>query len=211
MEAKRKELKQRLRKGLNPLVSLLSRLGVHPHVLSATGVFLTLVAAYFYAQGTLRLGGLVLLLAGLFDALDGDVARRTGKKSSFGALLDSSLDRISEMALFGGLIYHFRSDPLGFGTLFLALITSIMVSYLRARGEGLGASVQLGWMDRTGRYTFLILASLLLPRRWFIPAMVLFVALTGWTVVARWRVLYTRLSHTPDSPQPGEKGGSSDG
>lgn len=206
-----KELKQKSRRILSPLVALLARLGVHPHALSAIGVSLTFLAAYFYAQGYLPWGGLTLLVAGLFDALDGDVARRTGKKSHFGALLDSSLDRISEMALFGGLIYHFRGSPYSFGVLFLAMIASIMVSYLRARGEGLGVSVQHGWMDRTGRYTFLILASLFLPERLFVPAMGVYVLLTGWTVVSRWRALYTLLPRAQSPSQPGKKGGSFDG
>ncbi len=181
------------RKILNPLVELLARKKVAPNALTVTGFLLTLPVAFLYAMGHTRLAGVFLAIAGSFDAVDGEVARRTGRVSKFGALLDSTLDRFSEFLIFGGMLYFYRLDNTMFFVLFFSLIFSILISYVRARGEGLGVSIRSGLMDRVGRYIYLILASLI-DGEIFRFFMYLFVFLTALTVVARISKLYNSLT-----------------
>jgi len=185
----KRKIESSVRKIFAPFVELLVKLRINPNFLSFLGLILSLFTAYLYKEGNLRLGGLFVLISGIFDAVDGEVARRMKKSSSKGALLDSTLDRISEFILFGGLLLHFSKDFFPFIVLYLSLLFSVTVSYLRARGEGLGISVKGGPMDRASRYLFLAFASIL-GGRFFIQIMVIFVLLTAVTVVRRWKSLY---------------------
>jgi len=189
----REELKAKGRKLISPIVGLFVALRVPPNALSLIGFILSLGVAYLYAVGEIRWAGVLLFFAGGADAVDGEVARRSGMVSRFGALLDSSLDRMSEFVVFGGLLYRFGYDPFWFAVLFSGLMFSVMVSYLRARGEGLGVSVKAGLMDRMGRYIYLIIASIL-DGGLFLPLMFIFALLVAMTVVTRWLKLYNNLS-----------------
>jgi CDP-diacylglycerol--glycerol-3-phosphate 3-phosphatidyltransferase len=104
-----------------------------------------------------------MLLAGLFDALDGPVARRTGLMSSFGAFLDSSLDRLSESVIFVGIIFLYASGSQPYGALMAgaAMTFSLLTSYTRARAEGLGLKCEVGILERAGRVVILSVFSLL--------------------------------------------------
>ena len=189
----REALKAKGRKLISPIVGLFVALRVPPNALSLIGFILSLGVAYLYAVGEIRWAGVLLFFAGGADAVDGEVARRSGMVSRFGALLDSSLDRMSEFVVFGGLLYRFGHNPFWFAVLFSGLMFSVMVSYLRARGEGLGVSVKAGLMDRTGRYIYLIIASIL-DGGLFLPLMFIFALLVAMTVVTRWLKLYNNLS-----------------
>ncbi len=175
-----------------PLTKAFVKMGVHPNALTLLGLLLTFAVAYLYLID-MRLGALGLLVAGAFDTLDGQVARASGKASRFGAALDSTVDRITEFAVFGALLWRFRAEPWTQLVLFLSLAGAVLVSYARARGEGLGASVKAGPMSRAARYLYLVGASLL-PEAWFCWAMVGFAALTWLTVARRLLKLYTLLS-----------------
>ncbi|MEO0249640.1 MAG: CDP-alcohol phosphatidyltransferase family protein [candidate division WOR-3 bacterium] len=176
-----------------PLVVLLARLHVHPNILTLMGFLVTLCAAWLYLSYPMWIAALVLLAAGLFDTLDGQVARETGAESKFGALLDSVIDRLSEFAIFAALLWRFRDVPWQFAIMFLAMAASVMISYTRARGEGLLAQTKAGPMPRAVRYFWIIIASFL-PPAWFVPAMILFTALAWLTVARRCWELYTFLS-----------------
>ncbi len=186
-------LKKKGKSSLRPFVRLMISLNVSPDTLSIIGFLITLFIGYFYARGELLIGGILILASGLFDAIDGEVARATGKSSRRGALLDSSIDRASEFFIFGGLIYYYRFDTIAFVVLYLSLVFSILVSYMRARGEGLGYSARSGLMDRSGRMIYLFLASLI-GEKYFIPLMAVFAVLTFYTVIERWFVLKKILS-----------------
>ncbi len=186
-------LKKKGKASLRPFVILMVKLGISADVLSITGFLVTILIGYFYARGYLLLGGIFILVSGLFDAIDGEVARATGKSSKKGALLDSSIDRASEFFIFGGLLYYFRFDSFAFIVIYLSLVFSILVSYMRARGEGLGYSARSGLMDRSGRMIYLFLASLF-GEKLFVPLMTAFMALTFLTVIQRWLVLRKILS-----------------
>ena len=154
--------KDALRSLLQPLVRLLSSLGVRPDGLTVAGWAFSLVAAVFFATGYAQLAGAIMLFAGLFDALDGAVARASNRMSAFGAFLDSSLDRLSESAVFVGIIFYFAAVGSPYEALLAgaAMTFSLGTSYTRARAEGLGIDCEVGLLERAGRVVILSLASI---------------------------------------------------
>jgi CDP-diacylglycerol--glycerol-3-phosphate 3-phosphatidyltransferase len=160
-----------------PLGNFLARLGVHPNVLSFTGLVLSAVAGLIYSTGSFFWGAWIVVLAGTCDALDGQLARQTEKDSLLGAFFDSTLDRFGEVFILLGLAWHFSGgavlleaggantdefqSPLAVVFIILAIAGSFMVSYTRARAEGLGIDCKVGWMQRPERITLLIIGSLL--------------------------------------------------
>jgi CDP-diacylglycerol--glycerol-3-phosphate 3-phosphatidyltransferase len=146
----------------------LKKIGLTPNGVTLIGFMVSLVAAYLIGCGWLLAAGLVVLLGGAMDLMDGSLARLTGRTSLFGALLDSTCDRLAEAVLFVGLGFYFvrlnngrygmDSDGyllLGISTLLLAFTFSQGVSYLRARGEGLGVFIRNGLMTRPERVVLL--------------------------------------------------------
>lgn len=134
--------------------------GVAPNFVSLFSLGLSLISAIFYAMGYFFIGGLTLLLSGFTDTLDGSIARITGRSNRFGALLDSTLDRYAEFFVFFGLLIHFREGwPLYI--VIIALMGSIMVSYVKARAESLGSRRVIGLMQRPERLIMLALGSIL--------------------------------------------------
>ena len=138
---------------LAPSTNFLVRIRVTPDVLTMIGFALNLVAASLFGLSEYRWGGLMVLVAGIFDLLDGQVARAGRTESKFGALLDSTVDRYSEIVVWFGLAVSFiRSGSLWTSSaLFFALAGSLMVSYVRARAEGLGEECKVGFMQRPER------------------------------------------------------------
>ena len=147
---------------LRPLVRWLSVMRVRPDTLTVIGWTLALGAAVLFGLGYARLAGLVMLLGGLFDALDGAVARETNRMSSFGAFLDSTLDRLSESAVFVGLMFFYAGANLPYGALLagVAMTFSLLTSYTRARAEGLNISCEVGLLERAGRVVILSVLSI---------------------------------------------------
>ena len=136
-----------------PAAAALSRVGLGPNAVTLLGLAIAGVSAYFIAVGNLLAGGAVLLASGVFDMLDGALARSTGKATRFGALLDSVVDRLSEALVLLGLLLHYtqRGPEWGTALVYAALVGSLMVSYLRARSEGLGIECKVGLMQRPER------------------------------------------------------------
>jgi phosphatidylglycerophosphate synthase len=157
---------------INPFVRLLIKLGFTPNAVTLTGLALNIgVAIIFIAggeegnRGDLRYvgwGGALILFAGLFDMLDGQVARLGNMKSEYGALFDSVLDRYSELFTFLGICYYLVAHHYLLGSLFafIALIGSMMVSYTRARAEGLGVESKGGLMQRPERVVLIGVSAL---------------------------------------------------
>jgi len=147
-----------------PLAKLLARISfITPNSVTCAGFLVTLGAAGLIATRHLFAAGWVVLLAGFLDILDGALARHTGQVTRFGAILDSTLDRLSEATLlFGILIFSLREQlALEIVLVCLALIGSMMVSYIRARAEGLGIECQVGLFTRAERVIVLALGLLL--------------------------------------------------
>ncbi len=170
-----------------PGARFLRALGFTANAVTLLGFGLSVVAAYLVGSGWLVAGGVVFLLGGALDLMDGALARLTGTVSPFGALLDSVFDRLGEAALFVGLaVYSLREDfsdsyQLFFITVVLAaLIFSQGVSYLRARGEGLGAFTRAGLMTRTERVVLLGVGLLVQQIEWFLLAIAVVSCITLW-------------------------------
>src|SRR5437660_12295726 len=147
---------------LDPLALRLIRLRVRPTLITTVGTLVVLACAGACALGRARGGGLLLLVSGLLDMVDGRVARRGGLVTTFGAFYDSTLDRVGEAALFSGIaIYFLRGGvapervTLAVAACLVALTASLLVSYTRARAEGLGLSVKVGIAQRAERVLLL--------------------------------------------------------
>ena len=146
-----------VRQLLYPLVRLLSTLRIRPDTLTVLGWALSLCSAVLFGLGYVRIAGLVMLLGGLFDALDGAVARESNRMSAFGAFLDSTLDRLSEAAIFVGIVFFYAAAARPFEALLagVAMTFSLLTSYARARAEGLGIECKVGLLERAGRVVIL--------------------------------------------------------
>ncbi len=154
--------KETFRQLIRPLARVLSAMRIRPDSLTATGWAFSVGAAVLFALGYTKTGGAVMLFAGLFDALDGAVARESNQMSAFGAFLDSTLDRLSESAIFVGVIFFYAASSRPYEALLagVAMTFSLMTSYARARAEGLGLKCEVGLLERAGRVLLLSLFSL---------------------------------------------------
>ena len=156
-------LKHKARILLNPLVTLFAKLRIHPSALTITGFLLSCLVAALFAYDFFRWAGIALIIASLFDAIDGAVARKNNLVSDIGAFLDSTIDRFSEFAVFLGIFIHYiriENWFFIFVTLF-ALFGSSMVSYTRAKAEALGLKGEIGLFTRAERVVVLALGLLL--------------------------------------------------
>ena len=151
----------------DPLVPLISRLKLTPDIMTTIGLIVNLVAAVVIGFGHLFWGGIIFLLAGLFDLLDGALARYMQKTTLFGALFDSTVDRVTEGALFLSFIFITGAGIWPYSVtwqlvlIFLALIGSFLTSYIRARAEGLNIDCTVGLFTRVERVIILALGLLL--------------------------------------------------
>ena len=169
---------------VEPPARALLALHIHPNAITATGFAVAIAAAYLLADGRMLAGGIVMLAGAAMDMFDGAVARLGGKASTFGAMLDSVLDRLGEIVvLFGLLVFYVRAaDDTGAYLAFGALAASLMVSYLRVRSEGLGVAGDVGLMGRPERIVVLGAGLLLGYPAW---ALGIITALASLTVVQR--------------------------
>lgn len=152
-----------------PVARAFVRIGATPDMLTVIGFAGNVFVATLIAQGRLALAGVALLVSGLFDALDGTAARLINRKDRSGALLDSVVDRYSEAVVFLGMLVYFFDGGhlLGLTATFLAIIGSLLVSYIRARAEGLNVECRVGLMQRGERIVLLVIG--LVGARWETP------------------------------------------
>jgi CDP-diacylglycerol--glycerol-3-phosphate 3-phosphatidyltransferase len=148
---------------LDPLGRLFLRLGLTPNMMTLLGLAGNTVGAYFLARGELLAGGILIAVMTPIDALDGTMARLRGEASDWGAYVDSVSDRYAELIIYGGLLYHFLSagDVMGGMLTFGAAAGSVLVSYVKARAEGLGYEARVGLLTRAERYLVLAPALIL--------------------------------------------------
>ena len=159
-------VKGRAKEAAGSLAGLLVILKVSPMFLTGLGLVLSTAAGVAFWRGEFLAAGILMLFGGLCDMLDGAVARRSNTASSFGAFIDSSLDRYAEAAVFIGILLHSfaAGSQVQVFLALLALTGSFMVSYTRARAEGLGLECAVGLMERPERFLVLIVGALLGPR-----------------------------------------------
>jgi CDP-diacylglycerol--glycerol-3-phosphate 3-phosphatidyltransferase len=174
---------------LDPISRLLARMGVQPNLLSMIGLFAAIAAGAVVAAGHISMGGWLFLFSGPFDALDGALARTAGLESRFGAFLDSFIDRYSEaVVLFGILCWAtFNDDHILVMVTFLTMVGSLMVSYARARAEGLGISCKVGIFTRLERVIVLTLA---LMTKQLLVGLIILALLTNFTALQRMFHIY---------------------
>ncbi len=193
-----------------PLCNWLAARRVNPNFISVFGFLISLCSGVFYGLGSLFWGGIGIFLAGICDTLDGRLARQTNRESRTGAFIDSTLDRFGEIFIFCGLAWHYagqtsadsRHPNTGRVMVLLTLLAlsgSLMVSYIRARAEGLGTDCKVGLMQRPERMFVLIVSSLLgaLPVVGFVImniAIGLLAVFTNYSAWQRMRHVYNRLS-----------------
>ncbi|MCZ2126347.1 MAG: CDP-alcohol phosphatidyltransferase family protein [Anaerolineales bacterium] len=143
---------------LDPIGNFLNGLGIAPNTITLFGLLGTTVGAYVISQGQMTAGGFILLAFVLVDTVDGTMARLRGEPSDFGGFVDSVSDRYAELVTFGALIYYFLTQEhyAGVAASYLAAAGSVLVSYVRARAEGLGFNASVGMLTRFERYLVLI-------------------------------------------------------
>lgn len=187
------------------LAQWLDRIGISPNAVTWAGFFLTLLSGYMIAQGYFFVGGLVLLVGALLDMLDGTLARIT-ETSAFGAFLDSTLDRYSESVTFLALTYFYMSHnrPTEVVLIFFVLVGSLMVSYTRARAEGLNVECKVGLLQRPERVA-LIIAGLISGGVILLPILWLLATLTNFTALQRIYEVYWRTHETQIGVPPQEE------
>lgn len=192
--------KQLLSAWVSPLTRLLVRRHWHPNAMTVLGLVLNALAAVLFGLGRYLAGGITVLVAGMCDLLDGEIARATDNGTKFGALLDSTLDRYSEILVTFGLAVSFVRTA-HFGTaavLFFALAGSLMVSYVRARAEGLGEECRVGLMQRPERIVVIGVSAVLAG---FVGTTALTVALWLIALTSNYTVL-ERLLHVRKKARP---------
>ncbi len=185
------------------IIQPMARSGVTPNMLTGIGLLLSLITAVVVAQGFLFIGGLLVLLAGIFDMFDGAMARVQHTATTFGAFFDSTLDRYSESIILFGLLWYTLQRPANFRDMFwpaaheqlwmisfiyTAIVGSLMVSYTKARAEGLGIECKVGLLARPERVVLLAIGLLSGASIWILAILAVFSNLTAIErIVAVWR------------------------
>lgn len=201
---------------IGPIGDWLVRRRVHPNTITTIGTLCTVIGGIIYATGHIRTAGWFLGLTAFFDVLDGTVARRTGQSSTFGAFYDSTLDRVSDGAVLGGLVYFYAFSPrysshVMLLVTLLGLVGAYMTSYTRARAEALGVDAKVGVLQRPERVTLLSAPQAffgLALGGWILAAIIVLLTVTAWiTVVQRFIAVHaatrpTTSPSTADMPRP---------
>lgn len=151
------QMRNRFKKLLDTIGTFLNNLGLMPNTITIFGLLGNTIGAIFLSQGQMTLGGIIILAMGPVDALDGTMARLRGMEGKFGAFVDSVTDRYSELVIFGGLLYYYanQGNALASMLVFLATAGSVLVSYIRSRGQSLDWDTKVGILTRMERYLVL--------------------------------------------------------
>lgn len=167
-------LRARFKGVIEPVAGFLNHIGLTPNMATMLGLLGTMVGSIFLGAGHITLGGLIILLSAPIDALDGTMARLRGEPSEFGAFVDSVSDRYAELMIFGGLLFYYlqQQNWVGAGLSYLAAAGSVLVSYIRARGQSVGFDTKVGLLTRVERFIVLI------------PSLVFNVPLVGVAIIA---------------------------
>jgi CDP-diacylglycerol--glycerol-3-phosphate 3-phosphatidyltransferase len=198
---------------IEPVADGLVRRGIAPNTITTVGTLCSMAGGMLYALGHIRSGGWVLGVTALFDVLDGTVARRTGRSTAFGAFYDSTLDRVADGFVLGGLAVFFASRPEDWAlamvvTCVLGLIGTFVTSYTRARAEALGVNANVGVLQRPERVVLLSA-----PQAFFgfalgglvLGAILVVLTVTAWlTAAQRIAAVYRATNRGAATPARGE-------
>ncbi len=180
-------IKNGVRRILDPITNALIAMKFTPNIVTFIGMLISLFAGVLYGLGHFKLGATTLIFAGICDTFDGQIARKTNTVSKFGAFFDSTLDRFNEFFVLAGIGYFYLHNNFSWLYVYasvLAIFFSIMISYTRARAEGLGISIKRGIMTRVERVLYIIIISYL-PLKFFNYMILLFVILILVTIIER--------------------------
>ncbi|MGO8950864.1 MAG: CDP-alcohol phosphatidyltransferase family protein [Ktedonobacterales bacterium] len=191
------------------IVTPLAKIGMTPNMATLLGLLLNAVAAAIIASGNLRIGGVMLLFAGLFDMVDGALARIRNQMTTFGAFLDSTLDRYSEgIVLLGVILFALSIHASTLRTWIVALayiaaLSSLMVSYARARAEGLGMTLKSGLMARPERVLLLAAGLIIGGESWLVWTLAFLAVTSTFTAIQRIVTVWLKLNVRPaETPAP---------
>src|SRR3954471_23654524 len=188
---------------IDPVANWLVKKQVHPNTITVFGTLCTVVGGIIYATGHIRTGGWFLSLTALFDVMDGTVARRSNRSSTFGAFLDSTLDRVADGFVLGGLAVFYATSQTNRSVAMLliallGLIGAFMTSYTRARAEALGLDAKVGLLQRPERVVLLSAPQAffgLVFNGWVLAIIIVILTLTAWITVIQ-RVAYVYKATT---------------
>ncbi len=186
---------------IEPVAVLFIRLRISPNALTSIGTVFTVAGGIAFAMGHIRTGAWIIGVTAFFDVLDGTVARRTGQSTVFGAFYDSTLDRVADGALLGGLAYFYATSPIYGSEPMLAvsivgIIGTFLVSYTRARAEALGMNAKVGLMQRPERIVLLAAPQGIFGlalNGWVLAGVVIILAVTAW-ITAIQRIAFVRTA-----------------
>lgn len=189
---------------IDPVADWLVARRVHPNTITAIGTACSVIGGVIYGTGHIRTAGLFLGLTALFDVLDGTVARRSNRSSTFGAFLDSTLDRLADGAVLGGLAVYYALNAQHHSTPMVVvclagIIGAFLTSYTRARAEALGIDAKVGMLQRPERVTLLSA-----------PQGIFGLALNGWVLgiiiviltVTAWITVFQRVAYVYEQTKP---------
>ncbi len=215
-----RRVQQRVRQFVTLIIRPLAQLGITPNTLTLAGLLLSAITAGVIAQGSLLVGGLLVLFAGIFDMFDGALARARNASTIFGAFLDSTLDRYSESIILFGLFWYalqaktlhenlwpFHNEQFWMlSSIYIAVVGSLMVSYAKARAEGLGLECKTGLLARPERVVILAIGLITGTVIWAVLLLAIFSNVTAVERVMHiWRITrrFEAVSQPDKSPADG--------
>jgi CDP-diacylglycerol---glycerol-3-phosphate 3-phosphatidyltransferase len=186
-------------RALDPVVGFLARRNVSPNSITTVGTLLTVIAGIVYGTGHIMTAGWIVASTAFFDVLDGEVARRSGRSTVFGAFYDSTLDRVADGALLGGLTVFYATNAVHQNTYMVVvclvcIVGTFLISYTRARAEALGIDAKVGMMQRPERIILLSAPQALFGlfwNGWVLMAIIVLLTVTAWiTAIQRINCVY---------------------
>lgn len=189
-----KDIKPIFEKNVSPVIDILHKLKISPNTLTLSGIFFIALGSYLLYKGNFFLAGFLILIGNLCDALDGSLARKHNQASKFGAFLDSVVDRISDFLPLIAIAGLLKNNEIMFFISLLAIVSSFLVSYTRARAEGLGIKCNVGFFERPER-SFVLISSIFLG---IIDIGILIIAF-GATITAVQRILCVYKKTLPEA------------
>lgn len=198
---------------LNKISDGLNKHGVNPAHLTLGGLIINALGCLLFAYGRFLTGSLIILLAGLFDMLDGALARSSGKVTKFGAFMDSVVDRYSDFLIFGGLLIYFSriGDPSAVSLVLVVIAGALLTSYTKARAESLIPQCNVGWIERPERIVIICTGGIfqfLFPALWFLAFTTHLTALQRiyytWRETEGKEIWRSSNQHNPSESKPSE-------
>lgn len=191
---------------IEPAISFLARNNVSPNTITTVGTLLTVAAGVVYATGHIMTAGWIMAVTAFFDVVDGEVARRTGRSTVFGAFYDSTLDRVADGALMAGLTVFYATNPVHHNlymmvVCLLGIIGTFLVSYTRARAESLGIDAKVGVMQRPERIVLLSAPQALFGlfwNGWVLIGIIVLLTVTAWITAVQRIAFVHRFTQHPD-------------